>query len=268
MGFKEYRIAVCSCRGQREVDKDRDGIIGFLREKSVPHVLIDDLCGAAATDAESIRRLFNTETETLLIACGGRPVSLALGFAGVTAEILKNIRILDRYSGDGESLRREILDFVAKTDNDVVDNMVDNVRIESESGWKSWYPLVDYSRCSGCGQCAQFCLFGVYEQTADGVRVVNPQGCKDQCPACARLCPEAAIVFPKYTGGGAIGGSEIIDEAAEKERILRDTGEIAGNDIYRTLKERKAKRAAIIKEKTMQKALREREKALAEENGR
>lgn len=60
-----------------------------------------------------------------------------------------------------------------------------------------WYPVIDRERCAGCRACLQFCLFGVYELNADGqVLVARPDNCKPGCPACARICPEGAIIFP------------------------------------------------------------------------
>jgi ferredoxin len=91
--------------------------------------------------------------------------------------------------------------------------------------------------------------------------VVNPSGCKNNCPACARICPETAIVFPKYKQGGAISGSDSIDEAAEQQRQGQDLKTILGGDIYKALEQRKAKRQSILKADAMQKALDEREKA-------
>jgi len=62
-----------------------------------------------------------------------------------------------------------------------------------------------------CKQCLNFCLFGVYGTTEDGkVEVVKPANCKTNCPACARVCPESAIIFPKY-GEGPING-DAVDE--------------------------------------------------------
>jgi NAD-dependent dihydropyrimidine dehydrogenase PreA subunit len=62
---------------------------------------------------------------------------------------------------------------------------------------RRWYPVVDYSRCRRCLQCLNFCLFGVYGLDKDGtLRVAHPDACRDGCPACARLCPTGAIIFP------------------------------------------------------------------------
>ncbi|MCX7803898.1 MAG: ferredoxin family protein [Planctomycetota bacterium] len=60
-----------------------------------------------------------------------------------------------------------------------------------------WYPVIDGSRCAACGKCLEFCLFGVYGRGDGTVRVERPDSCKPGCPACARVCPERAIMFPE-----------------------------------------------------------------------
>lgn len=71
-----------------------------------------------------------------------------------------------------------------------------------------WYPVKDGARCTHCQHCLQFCLFGVYELTADGrVVVAHPDLCKAGCPACSRICPEGAIMFPLYAKDEAIAGA-------------------------------------------------------------
>jgi MinD superfamily P-loop ATPase len=133
--------------------------------------------------------------------------------------------------------------------------------MQSEAEWPSWYPVIDYSRCTACGQCADFCLFGVYEKAEGKVNVINPKGCKNNCPACARICPQTAIIFPKYKQGGAISGSDSIDEVAEQQRLQQDMSSILGSDIYKALEQRKVKRQSIIKEDAMKKAIEERDRA-------
>jgi len=72
-----------------------------------------------------------------------------------------------------------------------------------------WYPVVDYDACQRCGQCADFCLFGVYVLGEDrSVRVAQPDNCKTGCPACARVCPKGAILFPDYKADRRIAGWE------------------------------------------------------------
>ena len=71
-----------------------------------------------------------------------------------------------------------------------------------------WYPIVDRSRCSNCRSCLQFCLFGVYDTNESGaVTVTKPDSCKHGCPACSRVCPSGAIMFPLYGQSAAIAGA-------------------------------------------------------------
>jgi Pyruvate/2-oxoacid:ferredoxin oxidoreductase delta subunit len=90
-----------------------------------------------------------------------------------------------------------------------------------ESTHPRWYPIIDASRCVHCGHCFQFCLFGVYELDGqDIVAVRNPDQCKPGCPACSRICPQSAIMFPLHRNDPAIAGAPgqfvVLDAAARK----------------------------------------------------
>jgi NAD-dependent dihydropyrimidine dehydrogenase PreA subunit len=82
---------------------------------------------------------------------------------------------------------------------------------------RRWYPVIDYSRCTNCLECLDFCLFGVYGvDGAEKIAVENQDNCKRGCPACSRVCPEQAIIFPEYktpaiagADTGTIGGLKI-----------------------------------------------------------
>jgi len=80
------------------------------------------------------------------------------------------------------------------------------VRIE-ETAARRWYPVIDYSRCTNCMECIDFCLFGVYGvDRAETILVEQPDNCRKGCPACSRVCPENAIIFPQHKSP-AIAGS-------------------------------------------------------------
>lgn len=129
-----------------------------------------------------------------------------------------------------------------------------------QSSSPAWYPVIDRARCTHCGQCFQFCLFGVYEKDEQGrVVVAKPGSCKNNCPACARICPEAAIIFPK-TGEEPINGAEINDENELKANIKVNVDEILGDDVYAALKARKQKRRSLLNKKKIEQALAERKK--------
>ncbi|MEE2826130.1 MAG: ferredoxin family protein [Planctomycetota bacterium] len=81
-------------------------------------------------------------------------------------------------------------------------------RIESEGG-RRWYPVIDYSRCTNCMECIDFCLFGVYGvDRIDTILVEQPDNCRKGCPACSRVCPENAIMFPQHKTPAIAGSAE------------------------------------------------------------
>jgi len=78
----------------------------------------------------------------------------------------------------------------------------------AEEAGRRWYPVIDYSRCTNCMECIDFCLFGVYGvDTLDRILVEAQDNCKKGCPACSRVCPENAIIFPQHKTP-AIAGAE------------------------------------------------------------
>ncbi len=81
-------------------------------------------------------------------------------------------------------------------------------RIEDHSK-RRWYPVIDYSRCTNCMECVDFCLFGVYGvDRIDTILVEEPDNCRKGCPACSRVCPENAIMFPQHKTPGIAGSNE------------------------------------------------------------
>jgi NAD-dependent dihydropyrimidine dehydrogenase PreA subunit len=83
------------------------------------------------------------------------------------------------------------------------------LRFEAGAIKERWYPVIDRQRCQNCLACAEFCLFGVYSKTAEGrIQVAHPEACKPGCPACSRICPSQAIMFPLYEDDPAIAGAE------------------------------------------------------------
>ncbi len=112
---------------------------------------------------------------------------------------------------------------------------------------RRWYPVVDRDRCGNCLDCLNFCLFGVFGVDREGrLFVESPDSCKDGCPACSRVCPEGAIMFPDHANAGVAGdpsapggqvnldlvqlfdASEPMDQAeAERARFLGEPGPVS-----------------------------------------
>ena len=144
---------------------------------------------------------------------------------------------------------------------------VETARAETASAkhgeWKPWFPVIDYDRCTNCMQCLSFCLFGVYGVDGDKrIQVQNNDNCKTNCPACSRVCPEAAIMFPKYKAG-PINGDVVSDSDLQKEKMKVDISALLGGDVYDMLRLRSEKaKSRFSKERDADKALTERQKCL------
>lgn len=99
---------------------------------------------------------------------------------------------------------------------------------EKPSEWIPWFPVIDTQRCVNCRKCVDFCMFGVYAvDVSNRVKVVEPESCKTNCPACARMCPQNAILFPKSEEPPLNGSlAEVVKPSEEttlslKERLRR-----------------------------------------------
>lgn len=74
---------------------------------------------------------------------------------------------------------------------------------------RRWYPVIDYTRCTNCMECLDFCLFGVYGvDKQDTILIEQPDNCRKGCPACSRVCPENAIIFPQHKTPAIAGSDE------------------------------------------------------------
>jgi len=116
--------------------------------------------------------------------------------------------------------------------------------IEKDGEWVPWFPVVDYDRCEDCKQCIEFCIFGVYSMSPEGrITVTSPRNCKNNCPACARICPAAAIIFPKCPDV-PINGAEPVEV---KETVGTGPVPLTEGDELDELLEKRRKRAAAFR---------------------
>ena len=130
--------------------------------------------------------------------------------------------------------------------------------------WLPWFPVIDYDRCTNCMQCLSFCLFGVYGvDDQQRITVQAADNCKTNCPACSRVCPEAAIMFPKYKAG-PINGDAVSDADLQSEKMKVDISALLGGDIYSMLRQRSERaKSRFSRERDSDKALKERLKCLS-----
>jgi Pyruvate/2-oxoacid:ferredoxin oxidoreductase delta subunit len=179
---------------------------------------------------------------------------------GAPVAVLGRFKSAPNFEGD---VRFEQLDSDAVGLMNRVSTLANEIGAPEPGVWKPWFPVIDYDRCTNCMQCLSFCLFGVYGVDDEKrIQVQNNDNCKTNCPACSRVCPEAAIMFPKYKAG-PINGDVVSDTDLNREKMKIDISALLGGDVYSMLRTRSERaRSRFSKERDSDKALAERQKCL------
>jgi NAD-dependent dihydropyrimidine dehydrogenase PreA subunit len=232
-----------------------------------PRIILYEGSGSELLDGEIrfevIRRLLGMGYQVTRVRGGGR-VAQHSGqhqlVLGRFAELSSTLEVV----GDTGVTVRTIDNLDAERVVELVESAVAELAASPRPAWKPWFPVIDYDRCTNCMQCLSFCLFDVYGVSADAkIEVRNQSNCKTDCPACSRVCPEVAILFPKYKAG-PINGAEIDAEDLRREAMKVDISALLGGDIYSMLRDRSAKaKSRFSKERDDERALKERQRCLA-----
>ncbi len=244
---KKRLFIVCNCSNYEIIDRDEQRrYIDEAEDEGARIEIVEDLCGALVDRGVEIAGLIRGH-ECVVVACHERALKGMLNSAGID---------MSRRSVEIVNVRKESPDRDAHfTGNN---EKAGGCEPEGRDGWIPWYPVIDRERCRDCGLCLEFCLFGVYEKKGGKVTVSNPANCKTNCPACARICPEAAIMFPKFHES-PVNGDQIGDLSEARSKIKVDMEKLFEGDIYSKLAARRAKNKKSILTADAVKALKERE---------
>jgi len=60
---------------------------------------------------------------------------------------------------------------------------------------RAWLPIIDHTRCEGCGDCVAACPAGALALVEGRAALIHPADCT-YCTACEDLCPNGAIALP------------------------------------------------------------------------
>jgi Pyruvate/2-oxoacid:ferredoxin oxidoreductase delta subunit len=225
-------VLICRCPDPEVLPQSRwQAIENRLQADLIPYHALDSLCGisAIAPDLLSDWALWD---RGLVLACHPRAVrSLLQRSPNLNPQTLAQWTFVDlRALSDSEfeaywtALRAHLSPDASPTSPTVVTQPEPSAPGVSHP-WDPWFPTLDEARCKKCGQCVNFCLFGVYSsETGQVPKVVQPWNCKNRCPACARLCPSAAIIFPRHPNGPINGDINFNDHHPDEAlREIRAT---------------------------------------------
>lgn len=103
-------------------------------------------------------------------------------------------------------------------------------RLEETARYR-WYPVIDYGRCKNCLECLNFCLFGVFGlDFSERILVEQPDACRNGCPACSRVCPNLAIMFPQHDSP-AIAGDPAASPTGFEFNLVQLLGSTSPEDL-------------------------------------
>ncbi len=204
------RVVLCECIHYDVIPRaSRDRILTGLRQSDVTLEVVPDLCGLAANRDPRLKTW--AEPPLAIVACFPRAIRWLFHAAGAT--LSSQARLFNMRVQSPE----EIVSGISNPGFQIADpspgaSPQSEIRNLQSECWVPWFPVIDYDLCHNCKRCLDFCLFGVYALSDEGrVEVRKPEGCKTNCPACARMCPHQAIIFPKYADAH-INGEEVSDQ--------------------------------------------------------
>jgi Pyruvate/2-oxoacid:ferredoxin oxidoreductase delta subunit len=292
----EPGILFCNCTYAKVVPPEvKAEVLRRLCASGVPFDAVPDLCDMAARRDPALGRIA-ANGPVRIAACFPRAVRWLFGAAGAPlpsegVEIVNMRaepadaaveRLVPGGSAEAKPERAAVLTALLENGFEVPaesappggtpEEAVAAARAERErtggrpiGRWKPWFPVIDYGRCTNCMQCLTFCLFDVYGVDENQkIAVQNPSNCKTDCPACSRVCPEVAILFPKYKSG-PINGDVVRAEDVKREAMKVDISALLGGDLYGALRQRQqSARERFSTERDESRALLERKRCLKE----
>lgn len=246
---KSYCLIYCNC-GAGIISKEKQGeLSGLFKEINIDVFELHDLCAFSVNEKDFLNSVEKSYEKKFIVACYPRAIKNMF---------LQNNINLSEY---------EVLNF-RELSPEKIGELLGERKLGNSTNAKyevkrsslevpAWYPVIDHTRCTLCGQCARFCVFGVYKYNKKSLEVVNPLSCKNNCPACGRTCPASAIIFPRLPENSVLSG-------AEPENKIHNGIPSQKDGLFVLLNERNNFRRNIFRQDEMQLAEEEKRKAIEE----
>lgn len=258
------KATLCACKTKQWIPSARLAeTVEALKTSGYEVEVVEDLCRTAMETPAKLQAL----AQTLIVACHSRAVNNLFRWRGVEAGRVANLRSLPTL----EALKNAVPAFTwltplkeTKQDDLLQKEAAFNTTalktakkafsgesvpssnsavsaVSANSANEGWFPVIDKQRCVDCGRCLDFCLFGVYSKVDKQIVVAQPDKCKNNCPACARMCPDRAIIFPKYDKSPINGGLE------EEETFSAESMEAIYNERLRYKLQERRQSVSLLK---------------------
>ncbi len=245
---KKNCLIYCNCGADIISTEKKDALNDIVKKSKTDVIELQDLCAFSLNEKDYLNSIEDRYDKKIIIACYPRAIKSI--FAQNKIEIT-NFEVINFRVSEVETIEKTI-------NSKIIDSNEENSYKIAKSSLEvpAWYPVIEESRCTLCGQCARFCLFGVYKFDKKSLVVTNPLNCKNNCPACGRNCPTDAIIFPRLKENSALSGAEPINTGQSKNE--------QNGGLFVQLNARNRNRKNIFNPEVMKQAEEERKKALDE----
>jgi len=225
---KSPLILYCRCAYSQIIpDEVKHTVLNAIAEAGVEFEAVPDLCELSARHDPALGRWAKTDAMKI-VACFPRAVKWLFHAGGAPLQP-EDVEFLNMRTDSIES----ILDSLSECEGSAAEHRDSD--LDKTGEWVPWFPVIDYERCANCKQCLNFCLFGVYGLSEqEQVQVQKPANCKTNCPACARVCPQKAIIFPKYTES-PFNGDQVKEDDGQGAEAGTKLSELVRGDIHDVL---------------------------------
>jgi len=242
-------LIYCNCGARIITEKKQRSLAESFMHLNIDVFELHDICTFSLNEKDLLNSLETKYDKKFIVACFSRAIEnmfLQNNISFSNFEVL-NFRELSE-ENIIERLKRE-------TEKSTTTPKYEVLKTSLEV--PAWYPVIDKSRCTLCGQCARFCVFGVYKYNKKNLEVVNPLFCKNNCPACGRTCPASAIIFPRLPESSVLSGAKPENEKKPDYPNQKD-------GLFVILSERNNTRRNIFRQGVIQQAEKEKLKAIEE----
>lgn len=150
---KKLAILVCRCLGDSYQDIPFDGVKALLDGYEADIFPVYDLCAAVFTHKAQLEDINKNYKTKIIFACHPRTVKNLFRQQKPDFEFSHSF---DYRTLDAEGIQKNIDALKMERGTQTFKD------IRSTLNQPAWYPIIDKDRCTACGRCASFCVFGVY----------------------------------------------------------------------------------------------------------
>lgn len=245
---KKNCLIYCNCGAGIIAEEKQNALADSFKKLNIKVFELHDICAFSINEKEFLNSLEKEFDKKFIVACYPRAIENIFVQNNIS---LSNFEVLNFRELSEEKI-------LATLEEKINGNSAEsNYEVKKSSlDVPAWYPVIDKSRCTLCGQCARFCVFGVYKYNKKSLEVVNPLSCKNNCPACGRTCPASAIIFPRLPESSVLSGAE--------PGIEKTVKPVQKEGLFTLLNERNNTRRNIFRQGVMQLAEEEKLKAIEE----